>query len=101
VASSNDEYSAIADEQLDEMEAGPDAVLYNATLDAIELILAHPAEAQQHSSAITTRDGVRLVLPIVGYPNSVYWSSGPPPRIEAVFQSRHDERHALPSSGVR
>jgi hypothetical protein len=35
-------YSAVADEQLDALEAGSDAGLYNAVLDACELIFRFP-----------------------------------------------------------
>jgi hypothetical protein len=81
----DDEYSQVADEQLDALESGSDVGLYNAVLDACELILRFPSEAQLHSTAITTSVGVRLVLPVVGQTVRVYWSSGPPPRVEAVF----------------
>ncbi len=79
-------YSEVADAQLDELEAGPDADLYNSVLDACDLVLNHPGQAQMHSSAIITGDGSTiLVLPVVGGAARVYWSSGPPPRVEAVI----------------
>jgi hypothetical protein len=78
-------YSGIADAQLDELEAGPDADLYNAVLDACELIFRYPAKAQSLSTAITTKEGVRLRLAVAGHPPyKVFWSSDGP-RIEAVF----------------
>lgn len=78
-------YSQVADEQLDALEAGSDAGLYNAVLDACELILSYPEVAQARSTAITTRHGMRLRLPVTGYPPyKVFWSSDGP-RIEAVF----------------
>lgn len=39
------DYSSIADQQLDALEAGPDVDLYNAVLDACELILSYPEQA--------------------------------------------------------
>lgn len=78
-------YSQVADEQLDALQSGPDAGLYNAVLDACELILSYPEAAHARSTAITTRHGVRLRLPVAGYPPyKVFWSSEGP-RIEAVF----------------
>jgi hypothetical protein len=41
----SDDYSRVADDQRDAaLEAGPDVGLYNAVLDAIELILDFPAQ---------------------------------------------------------
>jgi hypothetical protein len=78
-------YSQVADEQLDALEAGPDAALYNAVLDACELIFRFPGKAQALSTAITTRDGVRLRYPVLGHPPyKVLWTSDGP-RVEAVF----------------
>jgi len=78
-------YSQVADKQLDSLEVGPDPELYNAVLDASELIFRLPAQAQARSTAITTRDGIRFRLPVAGHPPyKVFWSSDGP-RIEAVF----------------
>jgi hypothetical protein len=78
-------YSAVADAQLDALEAGPDAALYNAVLDTCELIFRAPAQAQARSTAITTSEGIRLRFPVAGHPPyKVFWSSDGP-RIEAVF----------------
>ena len=83
--SDDDAYSQVADEQLDALEAGPDADLYDAVLDACELIFRLPSQAQARSTAITTADGVRLRLPVAGHPPyKVFWSSEGP-RIEAIF----------------
>lgn len=80
------DYSELADEHLDELEAGPDADLYNRVIDACDVVLNHPAEARRHSSTIVTGDGhTLLVLPVAGGGKRIYWSSGPPPRIEAVI----------------
>lgn len=78
-------YSQVANKQLDSLEAGSDADLYHAVLDACELIFRLPAQAQARSTAITTAEGIRLRLPVVGHPPyKVFWSSDGP-RIEAVF----------------
>jgi tryptophanase len=63
-------HSDVADKQLDSPEAGPDADLYNAVLDACELNFRLPAQAQARSTAITTTDGVRFRLPVAGHPQS-------------------------------
>ena len=83
--SEDDEYSQVADEQLDALAEGPDADLYDAVLDACELVFRLPARAQSMSTAITTEQGTRLRLPVAGHhPYKVFWSSEGP-RIEAVF----------------
>jgi len=82
---SADAYSQVANKQLDSLEAGSDADLYNAVLDACELIFRLPAQAQARSTAITTAEGIRLRWPVAAHPPyKVFWSSGGP-RIEAVF----------------
>ena len=79
------DYSAVADAQLDALESGPDVGLYNAILDACELIFRLPGEAHALSTAITTKDGLRMRLPVPGHPPyKVFWSTEGP-RIEAVF----------------
>ena len=79
------DYSEIADAQLDALQDGPDADLYNAVLDACELIFRAPSQAHALSSAITTKDGIRLRLPVPGHPPyKVFWSTNGP-RIEAIF----------------
>jgi hypothetical protein len=78
-------YSEVADAQLDALESGPDVDLYNAVLDACELIFRMPGQAQALSTAITTKDGIRMRLPVPGHPPyKVFWSTEGP-RIEAVF----------------
>lgn len=80
-------YSAVADKQLDALEAGDDPDLYNAVLDACDLVFRATGLAQARSSAIQTDEGIRFRLPVVGHePHKVFWSQGPDgPRIEAVF----------------
>jgi hypothetical protein len=78
-------YSEVADQQLDAVQNGPDIDLYNAVLDACELIFRLPAQAQARSTAITTSEGIRFRLPVAGHPPyKVFWSTEGP-RIEAVF----------------
>lgn len=79
------DYSEVADAQLDELESGPDIDLYNSVLDTVELIFRLPGQAQSLSTAITTPDGIRMRLPVIGRPPyKVFWSTEGP-RIEAIF----------------
>jgi hypothetical protein len=78
-------FSAVADRQLDELEAGSDIDLYNAVLDTCDLIFRLPGHARGRSSAITTVDGILFRLPVRGhFPYKVFWSAQGP-RIEAIF----------------
>ena len=79
-----DSYSEIADQQLDELEAlNPD--LYDAVLATCERIFDHAERAQSVSRAITTEQGIRMVLSVPGFPAyKVFWSTDLP-RVEAVF----------------
>lgn len=78
-------YSEVADQQLDELEAGDDADLYNAVLDVCKLIFRFPGRAQSMASAIKTDQGIRMRLPVPGHsPYKVFWSTEGP-RIEAIF----------------
>lgn len=80
-------YSEVADEQLDVLESRDGADLFNAALDACELIFSATGHAQACSSAIQTEEGIRFRLPVVGHPPyKVFWSvTEDGPRIEAVF----------------
>ncbi len=79
-----DDYSAVADEQPDAIEAA-DVDLYEAVIAACHLIFDEPGKARAISAAINTREGIRLVLPIAGHsPYKVFWSTEGP-RVEAVF----------------
>ena len=54
-------------------------------LDACELIFRIPGQARALSTAITTKDGIVMRLPVAGHPPyKVFWSTDGP-RIEAVF----------------
>lgn len=80
-----DGYSQVADEQLDALAEGPDAGLYDAVLEACDLIFRIPSRAQSVSTSITTEQGTRLRLAVPGHhPYKVFWSSDGP-RVEAVF----------------
>ena len=82
----NGEYSAVADEQLDALEAA-EHTAYDPILDLVELIFTDPGTAQSLSSALTTEDGIRFRTGVKGhYPMCVFWShTDEGPRIEAVF----------------
>jgi hypothetical protein len=84
---SHSAYSAVADEQLGTLEAGGERDLYNATLDACDLVVRATGLARSRSTAIQTAEGVRFRLPIAGHPPyKVFWShTDGGPRIEAVF----------------
>jgi hypothetical protein len=78
-------YSQVADEQLDAIESSGSPALYNAILNVCDLIFADPSRARQLSTAITTKEGIRLRMVVPGhFPYKVFWSS-PGPRVESVF----------------
>lgn len=77
-------YSAVADSQLDELQAS-DPALYNDILTVCELVFADPSRAQSMSSAVQTADGIVLRLAVPGRaPYKVFWTTAGP-RVEAVF----------------
>jgi hypothetical protein len=79
-----DSYSTIADQQLNELE-DRDPELYDAVLTVCEGIFDNPEQAQSVSRAITTNQGIRMVLSVPGFPAyKVFWSTDGP-RVEAVF----------------
>lgn len=78
-------YSEVADSQLDELEAGTDAGLYNAVLVNCDFIFRKPGQAQANSTAIRSDEGILFRLPVPGYPPyKIFWSPTGP-TIEAVF----------------
>lgn len=82
------DYSAVAAAPLDELEKTAADPFWEAIVDALELALKYPGEAQKHSTAIATTEGeVILRLPVAGFPPyKVFWSHRDGvPRIEAVF----------------
>ena len=79
------DFSSVADAQLDELEAGSNPALYNAILDACDLVFRLPSQARSLSSAISTEHGILLRLPARGhFPYKVFWWTDGP-RIEAIF----------------
>jgi hypothetical protein len=84
MSADQDDYSSVADEQLDELYAA-DPDTSNDVLTVCELIFNNPSRAQSMSSAIQTRDGIAFRLPVPGRaPLKVFWTSEGP-RIEAIF----------------
>lgn len=82
------DYSEVAARQLDELQASASDDLWDAILDACELALNHPGEAQKHSSAVVREDGGMVFrLAVTGHPPyKVFWSlNSGAPRVEAVF----------------
>jgi len=80
-AATPQQYSEVADEQLDELEA-TDPETYNDVLKACESVFEDQAWAHANSSAIHTNQGIRFRLPVEGRRHKVVWSSDGP-RIEA------------------
>jgi len=78
------DYSAGADSQLDALEAGPDVALYNAVLDACELIFRLPGQAQALSPPSPPRRASACGCRFRDSPATVFLSTDGP-RIEAVF----------------
>lgn len=78
-------YSEIADEQLTQLEGLDDTALYDAVLDACELVFN--LKARRYSTGIATSEGMRSAMPVRGhYPYKLCWSVTPQgPRIEAVY----------------
>ena len=78
-------YSAVADQQLDELQASNQPRLHEAVVATCESILDRPSEARRRSAAIQTAHGIRFRTPVEGFSDfKVFWA-GDGPRIEAVF----------------
>lgn len=83
-----DEYSEVADQQLDILERDSDVRLYNAVIKVCGEILDNPSDVRKFSSVLTTKEGLRFSTPIPGgNPYKVFWSMSQEglSRIEAVF----------------
>lgn len=80
------DFSEVAIGQWEVLERGADAALFNAVLDACDLVFRLPGKAESLSTTIVTADGGTVLrLPVAGHPPyKVLWSSAGP-RIEAVF----------------
>lgn len=96
-----DSYSEVADQQLDEIEVR-DPALYDAVLTAWESIFDHPDRVQSLSGAITTEQGIRMVLPVPGFPQYKAFWSAELSRVEAVFpyDFRSRSRQHRPSTNA-
>lgn len=80
-----DAYSELANVQLDELERRAPG-LYEAVMDTCEFIFDHPEMAQSRSRAVTTAEGMRMVLAVDDHPSyQVFWSTEMP-RTEAVIR---------------
>lgn len=80
-------YSDRAWAQLDKLDDDKTATLYDAVLDAIDLITDSTSEAMARSDTFRTDDGLLRRLPIVGhYSWCVFWSPDGP-SIEAIAPS--------------
>lgn len=79
------DYSEVAAQQLDELEKSADDDFWDAILDACDLALNHPGEAQKHSTAVV-REDVVFRLAVTGHPPyKVFWSlDAGTPRVEAI-----------------
>lgn len=83
-----DDYSEVANQQLDALEQGADAGLYNEILEVCEKILDNPDHVRKFSTVIQTKEGMRFRTPVPGKdPYKIFWSktSEGLVRIEAVF----------------
>lgn len=83
-----DAYSQIADNQLNKLERGKDAGLYNQIINVCEQIFDDPEQIRKFSTIISTTDGTRFCTPVPGKePQKVFWSWSPEgfTRIEANF----------------
>lgn len=77
------DYSEIANQQLDELEAN-DPDRYNDILTMCEFVFSDLVGAQSTSSAVQTSRGIVLRLPVPGRRASAFWTSAGP-RVEAIF----------------
>lgn len=81
-----DDFTRIAEEQFEQIYRGDDVDFANAIVDACDLVLNEPGEAQAVSGALITDDGrTILAYPVPGYPGvKIFWSSDGP-LVEAIF----------------
>lgn len=83
-----DNYSEVANQQLDALEQGPDAGLYNEILRVCEKIFDDPDDIRKFSTVVQTKEGMRFRTAVPGkLPYKIFWSrtSDGLVRIEAVF----------------
>jgi hypothetical protein len=74
-------YSPEAEEQLDALQVGSDAGLYNAVLDAIDHVLDHTDEARVASPPLRDAEGRPIRATVVTYELQprwfVFWAERP------------------------
>ncbi len=83
-----DNYSEVANQQLDALEQGPDVDLYNELIGVCGEILDAPEHLRKFSTVIQTTEGARFRTPVPGKdPYKIFWSKTTEGqvRIEAVF----------------
>jgi hypothetical protein len=83
-----DDYSEVANQQLDTLEQGPDADLYNEIIEVCAKIFDNPDHLRRFSTVIQTTEGTRFRTPVPGKePYKIFWlkTSEGLVRIEAVF----------------
>ena len=83
------DYSEIANQQLDLLEADPDFRHYDEVIKVCNQIFGDPKNLRKYSSVIATTEGLRFVTSVPGgYPYKVFWSTSSEGlvRIEAVFR---------------
>lgn len=68
-----DLYAPLAQQQLDALERGPDAELYNAVLDAVEVVLDQTDAARARSPGLRDADGKVLFSTVVMYEADPRW----------------------------
>lgn len=82
------DYSEIANQQINLLETDPDFRRYDEVIKVCNQIFDDPNNIRKFSSTITTIEGVRFSTPVPGSsPYRVFWSMSPEgiARIEAVF----------------
>ena len=83
-----DDYSEVANLQLDTLEQRPETDLYNEIIGVCEKIFDNPDHLRKFSTVIQTTEGTRFRIPVPGKePYKIFWSKTPEGlvRIEAVF----------------
>lgn len=66
-------YAPVAEQQLDALQVGPDELLYNAVLDAIDHILDLPDDARAKSPPLRDNDGRTILSTVVMYEADPCW----------------------------
>lgn len=66
-------YTPEAEEQLDVLQVGPDAGLYNAVLDAIDHVLDHTDKARVASPPLRDANGEAIRATVVTYELQPRW----------------------------